>query len=225
MSFQNLCILSLLFAQSAVCWQGSNRVPSPPEWPLNFSLSLPPFLHVKSSYLQNQYEIYINTDSPKTWQSVGVSGRLLYNCNSKMRTTIFDPFGTQCTEYKKNGFTQCLFGSDPTMPTCVPNFFTNLWTNVSFYKQSKLNVGSQSIPVNVWNVTIDEPNWPALNLAGYEIYTLYVETAESLSRMRKPIGLARQNLNVWYFNIESWDQAISFAPNPPSDCNPWSKLS
>lgn len=52
----------------------------------------------------------------------------------------------------------------------------------------------------VWNVTIFESNWPALNLVGYEAYTLYIETAEPQigTRYRLPIGLAQDNLHVWY---------------------------
>jgi hypothetical protein len=52
----------------------------------------------------------------------------------------------------------------------------------------------------VWNVTIFEENWPALNLVGYESYTLYLEAAQALpgTKYRLPVGLANSNGNVWY---------------------------
>lgn len=96
--------------------------PTVPEWPLNFSISLPPFLEVKYSSGQ-QYEVFINTDSPKSWQSVGVSGRILFDCVSvcltvdcslvspqKVRSTIYDPFATTLTGWRPDSFNQWYAG-------------------------------------------------------------------------------------------------------------------
>jgi hypothetical protein len=40
--------------------------------------------------------------------------------------------------------------------------------------------------------------WPALDLSGYEIYKLYIETVAVNPTARMPIGLAQDNLYVWY---------------------------
>eukprot|EP01127_Copromyxa_protea_P003851 TRINITY_DN13607_c0_g1_i1.p1 TRINITY_DN13607_c0_g1~~TRINITY_DN13607_c0_g1_i1.p1 ORF type:complete len:208 (+),score=40.53 TRINITY_DN13607_c0_g1_i1:63-686(+) len=204
--------LVLLFLL-AVVLSGANGQPvKPPQWPSEFSLSLPPFLRFSYSFSQQAYELFINTLSPATWQSVGVSGTLLFDCSTSMRATVYSPYD--------DDFTQCLYGKSSIMPGCARDMFPVFWKDVALFGKTVLPSGQA---VMVWNVTINEPAWPALTLSGYEAYKLYVETYHDDPLQRTPVGLTQDDLSIWYFDwTPSFNQTIVV---PPTNCNPVVKLS
>eukprot|EP01128_Nolandella_sp_AFSM9_P010915 TRINITY_DN762_c0_g1_i1.p1 TRINITY_DN762_c0_g1~~TRINITY_DN762_c0_g1_i1.p1 ORF type:complete len:232 (-),score=38.37 TRINITY_DN762_c0_g1_i1:60-710(-) len=181
-----LCLLALV-----VALQVASSAPLVPSWPEQVTFQIPPFLSFSSDGL-SQYHLKINTLSPTSWKPAGVTGTILYNCATTTRYTIFESFGFS---------DQCTVARTTRMPTCGSDMFPTMFkVNSPTPKLANLRqIDESSIPVYVWNVTINEDQWSGvLDLTGYEKYTTYIETRDPNPTLRSFVALGDGVDSLWY---------------------------